>query len=153
MFFVTRDVYSKDAVSIKDRVTGFPLYLYPNGDFAMLLDAAELSPWDPDPAHGNRVPNLAPAFVAAMEEKLGLTFDPVCHSERSEESRAFGPRDILAYIYAVFHSPSYRARYTEFLKIDFPRVPLTSDVDLFWQLVGLGGELIALHLLDLSGLV
>jgi predicted helicase len=142
----------------------FPLYLYPENNGAMLFDNAAMTPWDPDPAHGNRVPNLAPAFVAEMEEKLGLTFAPLCHSERSEESRSFhyaqddnapgdtfGPRDILAYIYAVFHSPTYRERYAEFLKIDFPRVPLTSDADLFWQLVGLGGELIALHLLDLSG--
>jgi len=36
-------------------------------------------------------------------------------------------------------------------KIDFPRVPLTSDVVLFWQLVALGRELIAAHLPDLSG--
>jgi predicted helicase len=158
-------------LEIKDGSSVFPLYLYPNHYVHPLFDA-EVNGWAPDPAHGNRVPNLAPAFVAAMEEKLGLTFDPFCHSddvschsERSEESRSFGlkrkrpqddrsfgPRDVFAYIYAIFHSPTYRERYAEFLKIDFPRVPLTSDADLFWQLVGLGGALIALHLLDLSGL-
>ena len=37
--------------------------------------------------------------------------------------------------------------YAEFLKIDFPRVPLTSDLDLFRDLVALGGELVDLHLM------
>ena len=37
------------------------------------------------------------------------------------------PEDVFNYIYAIFHSPTYRSRYAEFLKIDFPRVPLTSD--------------------------
>jgi len=60
----------------------------------------------------------------------------------------FGPEDVFHYIYAVFHAPTYRERYAEFLKIDFPRVPLTSDLDLFRALCGLGADLVALHLLE-----
>jgi predicted helicase len=60
----------------------------------------------------------------------------------------FTPEDVFNYIYAIFHSPTYRKRYAEFLKIDFPRVPLTSDKKLFWKLVALGRELVALHLLE-----
>jgi predicted helicase len=56
--------------------------------------------------------------------------------------------DIFKYIYGVFYSPTYRARYAEFLKIDFPHVPLTRDVELFRALVRLGGDLVALHLLE-----
>ena len=52
------------------------------------------------------------------------------------------------YAYAVFHSPTYRSRYAEFLKIDFPRLPLTSDVKLFRSLCVLGKELVALHLME-----
>jgi predicted helicase len=59
-----------------------------------------------------------------------------------------GPEDIFHYAYAVFHSPNYRARYAEFLKIDFPRLPLTSDVALFRALATKGMELVALHLLE-----
>ena len=58
------------------------------------------------------------------------------------------PEDILHYVYAVFHSPGYRSRYAEFLKIDFARLPLTGNLDLFRALARLGGELTALHLLD-----
>ena len=60
----------------------------------------------------------------------------------------FGPEDVFDYIYAVFHSPTYRTRYAEFLKIDFPRVPLTSDRNLFRRLVEKGAELVALHLME-----
>jgi hypothetical protein len=49
---------------------------------------------------------------------------------------------------AIFHSPTYRTRYQEFLKIDFPRVPLTSDRELFRRLCGLGEELVGLHLME-----
>ena len=56
--------------------------------------------------------------------------------------------DVFRYIYAVCHSPSYRSRYVEFLKIDFPRLPLTQNVEMFSLLVRLGGELAALHLME-----
>jgi len=56
------------------------------------------------------------------------------------------PEQILGYIYAVVHSPSYRQRYAEFLKIDFPRIPFTRSRDLFEALSQLGSELVSLHL-------
>lgn len=80
-----------------------------------------------------------------MEEKLGLEF---VTDGRGDREATFGPEDVFDYIYAVFHSPSYRERYAEFLKIDFPRVPLTSDREKFCRLVKLGGELVGLHLLE-----
>jgi predicted helicase len=63
----------------------------------------------------------------------------------------FGPEDIFHYMYAVFHSPAYRERYAEFLKIDFPRLPLTSNVDLFRALCELGERLVGLHLMEKYG--
>ncbi|MDQ1244636.1 MAG: hypothetical protein QG565_976, partial [Campylobacterota bacterium] len=59
----------------------------------------------------------------------------------------FAPIDILDYIYAVLHSPTYREKYKEFLKIDFPRVPYP-QAETFWELVKLGGELRSYHLLE-----
>ncbi len=65
--------------------------------------------------------------------------------------RAFGrkpsPEDILYYIYAVFYSDIYREKYAAFLKIDFPRVPLTRNLDLFKKMARLGKHLVDLHLL------
>ena len=77
-------------------------------------------------------PNLSAEFLKAITSKLGYT--PT-------------PEAIFYYIYAIFHSPTYRTRYAEFLKIDFPRVPLTSDDELFRQLATYGEELVALHLI------
>ena len=51
-------------------------------------------------------------------------------------------------MYAIFHSPTYRQRYAEFLKMDFPRLPLTSDKRLFKRLAELGGQLVQIHLLE-----
>lgn len=48
----------------------------------------------------------------------------------------------------MFHSPEYRRRYAEFLKIDFPRVPLPRDCELFGSVARLGGELVGLHLME-----
>jgi predicted helicase len=57
------------------------------------------------------------------------------------------PEEIFYYIYAVLYSPTYRKRYEEFLKIDFPRVPLSHDYEKFKNLSELGKELVELHLL------
>jgi predicted helicase len=57
------------------------------------------------------------------------------------------PESVLGYLYAVLHSPAYRARYAEFLKRDFPRVPLPPDKATFDALARLGNALIDLHLL------
>jgi len=110
-----------------------PLYLYPDG-----LEAHA--------GVGKREPNLAPEFIKHVESQLGLTFQG--DRERGDLSSTFGPRDIFDYIYAVFHSPTYRERYEEFLRIDFPRVPVTSNIGLFKDLVRLGGELVGIHLPD-----
>jgi len=81
---------------------------------------------------GKREVNFKEEFLKAVKETLGT--EPT-----SEE--------IFYYIYAVLYSPSYRKRYEEFLKIDFPRIPLPSDVEKFKKLSELGKELVELHLL------
>ncbi len=66
------------------------------------------------------------------------------------ELGVYAPIDILDYIYAALHSHTYREKYKEFLKIDFPRVPYPKDKETFWQLVKLGGEIRQIHLLESS---
>ncbi|MXW40487.1 MAG: hypothetical protein F4Z75_04935 [Synechococcus sp. SB0668_bin_15] len=58
------------------------------------------------------------------------------------------PEAVLGFIYAILHAPNYRSRYAEFLKVDFPRVPSTANPKLFTALARLGGDLMALHLLE-----
>lgn len=110
-----------------------PLYLYP--DTNNQHNAFETI---------ERVPNLNMEIVKKIATGLGLTFT----NEKEETSNTFAPIDLLDYIYAVLHSPTYREKYKEFLKIDFPRVPAPLDHETFWKLVKLGGELRLIHLLE-----
>jgi len=82
--------------------------------------------------NGSRVPNLNKEIVIKIENTVGKVT----------------PEDIFDYIYAVLYSPSYREKYKEFLKIDFPRVPYPRNAESFKKLVELGAELRLLHLLE-----
>jgi predicted helicase len=83
---------------------------------------------------GSRVANFKKEIVAEIEKIVGKV----------------EPENIFDYIYAVLHSPSYREKYKEFLKIDFPRVPYPKDKKQFFTLAKLGEELRKLHLLESS---
>ena len=95
-----------------------------------------------------RTPNLAPPFTGALADATGLRFMP---DGRGDLDATFGPEDVFHYIYAVLHSPEYRRRYADFLKSDFPRVPLPGDRALFAEVVRLGARLADLHLMEADG--
>jgi predicted helicase len=95
-----------------------------------------------------RVPNLNPDFINEIESRLNISFVP---DGTGDLQSSFGPEDILRYIYSILHSPTYRVRYSEFLRSDFPRIPLVSDVLIFRSLCSLGKELVELHLLSKDG--
>jgi predicted helicase len=108
----------------------FPLCLYPEKD---TLDAGE-----------KRRPNLSQAIIDELSAQTGLRYT----AEKEETPDTFAPLDALDYVYAVLHSPAYREKYREFLKIDFPRVPYPADAAQFRALRRLGARLRELHLLD-----
>ena len=134
--FVCNNPVDKSYITSLDNAFIFPLYLYttPEETAGTLFLQAETT----------RKANLAPAFVQALSEKLSLEFVP---DGQGNLSTTFGPIDVFDYVYALFHSPTYRQRYAEFLKIDFPRLPLTSDKELFFRLGCFGKELVEFHLL------
>jgi len=120
--YVTDLIGEGNNISIhsRERSYHFPLYIYPNVEneqINLFLD---------------KNPNFSPEFLTAIKEKLGYT--PT-------------PEKIFYYAYAIFHSPTYRQRYAEFLKIDFPRLPLTKNDQLFDNLATQGEQLVNLHLL------
>ena len=133
--FITNKIVDDSFVSNKSRERGyvFPLYLYPESNAQQTIG---LNP--------ERIPNLNLEIVKQIADKLVLTFT----NEKETAADTFAPIDILNYIYAVLHSPTYREKYKEFLKIDFPRVPYPKDKSTFWQLVKLGGEIRQIHLLE-----
>jgi predicted helicase len=88
-------------------------------------------------------------MVQKFADGLGLYFTPEeAAAGVTVETNQLTPLNILDYIYAVLHSPTYRETYKEFLKIDFPRVPYPTDIRKFYDLVELGGQLRQLHLLE-----
>ena len=113
----------------------FPLYVY--NDLTLLGSS------------DSRTPNLNPSISKQIAEGIGLVFtnEPIDYPI-GQEKTTFAPIDLLDYIYAVLHSPAYREKYKEFLKIDFPRVPYPKDADSFWQLVEKGKAIRELHLLE-----
>ena len=121
------------AMRISNAAKFFPLYLYPDTKGQQTIDQSS-----------ERTPNLNIEIVNQIAKKIGLNFT----NEKETTKDTFAPIDILDYIYAVLHSTTYREKYKEFLKIDFPRVPYPKDKDTFWELVKLGGEIRQIHLLE-----
>ena len=126
--FISDTISGHVAVSLKTIDYIFPLYIYPTADRDDLF--AQLEPTE-------RQPNLNPNLFAALENAHG-----------SEPS----PEAIFHYIYAILHAPTYRGKYAEFLRSDFPRVPFTADKSLFTKIASLGKRLSDLHLLTSSEL-
>ncbi len=116
-----------------DSIGIFPLYLYPEENKQESIGGET-----------GRKPNLNMDIVKQIADKIGLKFT----AEKEETEGTFAPIDILDYIYAVLHSPAYREKYKEFLKIDFPRVPYPKDTETFWALAALGRQIREIHLLE-----
>ena len=126
---VTDGITDGNCISNRDGPTHvFPLYLYPNPE--------ELG------FEAERSLNFKPAFLTALSEALALP-----QVEPFSLPEGVSPETVLAYIYAVLSSPTYRERYYDFLKYDFPRIPLPHDLEQFRTLAALGQRLIDAHLL------
>jgi predicted helicase len=133
-FLVGKGLINKDAVSLFDIGTIFPLYQnHPEEDGLGLGEG--------------RTPNFNGEFLRYVSETLGLP-----QKKQLGLPQSVSPEDLLNYMYAIFYSPTYRKRYAEFLKIEFPRLPLTSNLKLFRALAKRGEKLVALHLLESDAL-
>lgn len=75
-----------------------------------------------------------------LDEKIWAQINTAIGKEAS-------PEDIFDYIYGVLHSPAYRAKYKEFLKVDFPRIPYPKNADEFEHFCSFGNQLRELHLM------
>ncbi len=116
---ITNHLSTNHSVSIKESNYVFPLYLYPDEEPEDIFDSTE------------REFNIEPELLAQFHAKW----------------QDFVPHQLFYYVYAILHSPKYRERFAQYLKIDFPRIPFTDDFGLFEKLAELGRELAELHLL------
>jgi len=139
--FITNNIVERCSVSLQTGEVSyvFPIYLYSETTTQQsLLDEVV------------RTPNFNMEIVNKMAENLGMFFSPEKpdYNSQTAEENMLCPIDILDYIYAVLHSPSYREKYKEFLKIDFPRVPYPKNQRQLIDLVDLGSQLRQIHLLE-----
>lgn len=131
---ITNDLSNRDFIT--NHTYNFPLYLYPETSLE---------------GNSERIPNLNMEIVGKISKDLNIFFVPdsnILVDLNEEYDGYFHPEDLLDYIYAVLHSPSYREKYKEFLKIDFPRVPYPTDAAQFWKIVELGRQIREIHLLE-----
>ncbi len=132
--FATSGVTDKTLLSSKDNTNVFPLYIYKE-----------------NMGKEERIVNFNKNLYDSIAK--GLNYLP-CYDDNilvdptSEYDGVLYPQDLFDYIYAVLHRPSYRERYKEFLKIDFPRIPYPTDWEKFRDLVEKGEELRLLHLME-----
>lgn len=125
--FVTSFLSDKCTVSSQTKEASyvFPLYQI-TGEAGSFFENQE---------EESLVPNFNPEIIKQIEKGLGEPIEPL---------------ELFDYIYAILHSPTYRERYKEFLKIDFPRIPYPTDKNRYHQLSVLGSKLRKLHLLENS---
>jgi hypothetical protein len=85
--------------------------------------------------------------------EIELNYNPVFRAWiKDKYMEPISGEQVFYYIYAVLYSNIYREKYAEFLKIDFPRIPFTSNHNLFLQMAQHGEELTLLHLLKSKSL-
>lgn len=138
--FCTESIIQHHTVSLKEVNYLFPLYLFESHPESTLFSRKRRKQDAPV-----RHPNLSEEFLKDLCEKLKMDF---VSEGKGVLRKTFGPEDVFHYLYAILHSPCYRSRYAGFLKMDFPRIHLTSDRELFGSLCRLGQELVSLHLLE-----
>lgn len=133
-------VESRVTLSNKGIAYIFPLYLYSDEDKKKKKAGIQtMMLFEPEPVYDKkgRKPNISNKVFAMLENAY---------------KKKPSPEQILYYCYAILYSNTYREKYAEFLKIDFPRIPFTADYQLFVKMAGLGEELAQLHLLKSKAL-
>jgi hypothetical protein len=140
----TKNLLTHHSVSIKEVNYLLPLWIYGIPDHIDLFDDELLS------ALPSRRPNLTNDFINSLKTALGLSSADWKPESQTAKLNALG---IFRYIYSILHSPTYRTLFAEFLKMDFPRIPLPNSLALFQALSKLGGELVSLHLVESPKLI
>ena len=125
----------------------FPLYLYPTrvasrGNGVNGVTKSNGGAGDLEDVKAGRIANLNIDFVREFADALGMQIAPQPEVHRFD---LLGPDAIFHYIYALLHSPSYRHRYSEYLMIDFPRIPLPPNREIYNELRESGRSLVVMH--------
>jgi hypothetical protein len=130
--WVSRDPIDENTISRKTKEYNyiFPLFLEPDQD-QLISD-------------GQRV-NIGDKIKTILSKEMGLSLTSGIFGDFKT---TIGPEQLFYYVYGILHSPSYRTKYFSELKIEFPRIPIVRDLNLFKKISEFGEELSKLHLLE-----
>lgn len=131
LYWCTTTLTDKCILSSLDNVSVFPGLVFPSSGKGE-LDFGNI----PEP-------NLSREFLSTLEKKLNLGL--TAHDPDELRRTTFR---VFHYFYAILWSPDFRHRYAAHLNQDFPRIPITSDPELFTKLCARGADLVGIHLLD-----
>ena len=123
----------------------FPLYIYKKVPTKKKVPLSQLMLFEPEVEYEAILPNISKTVIEMLVDNYDEYF--LNPTETDKKGQGFGSKEIFYYCYAILYSNTYRTKYAEFLKIDFPRIPFTKDYKLFIQLGKLGKQLADLHLL------
>jgi predicted helicase len=134
-FFVTKYLVSDGAIRSDNKggESVFPLFKYiERKEEKSSKSSSVFLLFEPKETYRHRIPNLSEKILKALKEAFPKPITPI---------------QIFSYVYAISYSKIYRNKYAEYLRMDFPRVPFTTDYPLFTRLAKLGEKLVELHLL------
>lgn len=94
--------------------------------------------------HGRGGKDIVPLWRNASGTEANITAGLLDHLAQVY-GESVSPEDFFAYCYAIMAGPDYTRRFAEDLATSSPRIPITTDADLFRQGVELGRRLIWLH--------
>jgi hypothetical protein len=114
--------------------------------YSLLPDGHSVSPKETTHVFSLFLPQKNPAGTTSKQRIENLSADFRVFLDARYDHH-YSPEEIFGYIYAVLYAPTYRTRYAEFLRNDFPRVPFPELVDDFEKLSVLGWALVQAHLL------
>ena len=97
---------------------------------------------------GEWVENFTTEFRSFIDSKYNWSKEEIQANPAFFKEGTLSPEAILGYIYAVLFHKTYREKYIDFLKIDFPKIPFIESKELFLQYSALGLELINVHLMQ-----
>lgn len=134
---ISKNIVAHKTFSAYNINYSFPLYIYQKNLQSSLIDDKV------------RLPNINPSSLDKLLSKIDKYKFTDDHKQKITSTiDVINPLDILDYVYAILYSPNYRTKYKEFLKTDFPRIPIPRDAKTFWALVKLGGKLRQFHLME-----
>ena len=131
--FISDKMIESCLISSETREMNFiaPLYLYIDHNLDLAKNNKKIEKSQDQPKKSKKKPNFQEEFWAKMQKQYK---NPT-------------PESILGYMYGVLHSPTYRKKYGNFLKMDFPRVLFVEDPNIFETISKLGSELIDFHVM------